>query len=55
MVDIFWNFYTYVSIKITNILESFIINTEAVRINITQGCEHISEREMETSNGRINL
>lgn len=55
MVAVFWNFYTYVSIKITNIFESFIINTEAVRINIRQGCEHTSEKEMDTSNGRISL
>lgn len=55
MADIFWNFYANVSIKITNVFESFITNIEADRINIRQGNEHITESEMEASNGWITL
>lgn len=42
-------------VRITNIFENFIINSDSVRMNIRQCCEHIIVREMEKTNGRVSL
>lgn len=55
MVNLISNLHAYVSIRITNIFENFIINSESVRINIRQCWEHKIEREMKTKNGQISL